>query len=217
MQYFLQIGNFTGGPITPSIDIGDSIMAILTLFMLIVAWKSLKSANNATRTSNKNLEESNRLTNESLELTRNELKTRMIPLFQFLETETKLETPPGSLVVHFTAKILNYGTVPARKIKVRQFKSNKANIEEIVKEIDDKSFSEFHTIQHGGYYEYSCDVPWEKGEVDTNWVISFEYDYLDVQKENTVVVFEGFKGNEKNLKHQWYIHKDVNEAIKKKG
>jgi len=162
---------------------------------------------------------SNKRTRESIELSEKELKSRMIPLLQFENTNANLTTHKEQRIVRLTAVLRNAGIVPARKIIYRAFESNNTKINDIVKEGDKikNSHMEIGTIQQGGSRDFLNDIAWNPPDrAYTNWIVWFEYSYLDVPKEKIVVVFENITGGLHPVPHKWYVHDDVIEAEKRR-
>ena len=206
MDILLQIVNATttippSDPNTVNLVYATWAIAIATIIGIgVAAWLTRRSLKETKR---------------SNELLEKELKARMIPLLQFDKTMSGLIR--DDTIVRFTAVLKNTGQVPARKIIYRGYKSNNSSIYYIVKEWDSiKNISnEIGTIQQSGQVDFLNDIPWEKNEARTNWIIWFEYSYLDNQKEKAVVVFD-MTGGLDYVPHRWYVHDDVIEAEKRR-
>lgn len=194
----------TDDPTLTAIIAGASLAVAVITFIGIV-WTS-----KLTRKSNQELKRSN-------ELLEKELKNRLRPQFEFIKTQSSLQSNTGNWKVRLYYTIKNSGTVTARKIIRRSIESRNTEINNIVKEWDSIKNTTYDvgTIPQNESVDLFEDIPWDADKQTTNWIIWLEYEYFDI-KEKCVIVFPNFGGGQQPVPHRWFIHDDVVEAEKRR-
>ena len=157
----------------------------------------------------------NKTTRESNKLLRTDLEARLRPLFEFENFYAGLQTSGDKQTVNLTITIKNVGMVPARKIIAHIKESNNNKISDLIKEKDDirKTSFEFGTIPNGGHRPYAQKIPWIKDKPRTNFVMWFDYIYLNNQKDSFMVVFDVTPGSGV-INYVWFSKEDIEEAEK---
>ena len=136
-------------------------------------------------------------------------------MFEFENYYAGLQTSGDKHTVNLSFTIKNVGTVPARKIIAHMKETNNKKIIDLIKEKDDirKTSFEFGTIPNGGHSAYVQKIPWTKDKRRTNFVMWFDYVYLNNQKDYFMVVFDVTPGSS-IVKYVWFSKEDIEEAEK---
>lgn len=191
------ISSITGSD--PSLVYGTWALVIVTLLGIWVTYRYTKKSLNETKISN--------------DLLKTELKTRLRPLFQIHNTSSKIDGEHGKRRLRLCYTLKNAGTVDARKITLRGFKSNNGDISNIVKEWGsiENSYLPIGTIQVDGTLDQIHEIPWIEGDSVITYIVWIEYEYFDI-KEKSVIVFPSFGGGQSTVNFKWFAHQDVIEA-----
>ena len=176
-------------------------LIIASIIALITFW-GVRSTNKTTRDSNK--------------LLQTDLEARLRPLLEFQKPTASLQSSGDKMNVRFSTTIKNIGTVPARKIVAYLKETNNDKIENLIKEKDviRKTSFEFGTIPNGAHKDFATKIKWEKDKVKTQFVMWFEYLYLNNQQDNIMIVFDITPGSTQ-LNYVWFGKEDIKEAEKK--
>lgn len=179
----------------PNLVYGTWVLVIATIIGIMVTAIYTKRSLNETKKSNILLEI--------------ELKSKLRPMFQL--TDYNLTPQLNKNRIIFRANIKNYGTVPARKIIARYDRTNNKKLIDFMKEKDKlmRSFS-IGTIQNEGLqgFEQFIEITEQSPMYYFIWL---EYHYLD-KKEESVVLCTINKNDWDNVKQEWFIQEDIDEA-----
>ena len=156
-----------------------------------------------------------KITRESNKLLRTDLEARIRPLFEFERIYASLHTSGDKYEVRLSVTIKNVGIVPARKIIAHMKETNNKKINDIILEKDAirKTSLEIGTIPNDGHSAYTHTLPWTKDKQRTNFVMWFDYIYLNNQKDSFMVVFDVTPGSH-IVNYVWFSKEDIEEAEK---
>lgn len=199
-----QIINGTINQVVQTDDFWVSLALVLgTLAVAGITLWGVWTTNKRTRESNEQLKKSNEL----LEM---ELRSKFRPVF-FFKNFKVARYASGKITIH--TDLFYYGDVPIRKVITYSQRTNNEKLIHILKEKNDlRTSMPRGTIQSKAYIPFEEVISYANDEQqELRYFIWFEFSVFN-KKEESVCLLRIDPSNLDNVKQDWFIQEDIDEA-----
>lgn len=157
------------------------------------------------------------LTKESNDLLRTELRERLRPILQIIDSSTEMIS--SKEIVRVRCTLQNLGPVPARAVRYWFKATENSTIIGVVQEWNELKSGEGHAL--GSILQNSSqvmifDIPWRTGLARQNVALLLECVYLEDSHEEIVVIMD-VTGGLQQIPQVWYTQKDIDDARKRRS